>query len=326
MRVFVAGAGGAIGGWLIPKVVAAGHEVTATTRDPVKVRELRKLGARPVVMDGLDADSVMRAVTAARPEVVVHQMTALAANSNLRRFDRWFAVTNELRTRGTDLLLAAALEAGVTRMVAQSYTGWTNPRTGGRVKSESDGLDPDPAPMQRASVAAIRHVERVVPAAPLEGIVLRYGNFYGPGASEDFVDLIRKRRLPIIGDGEGVWSWTHLDDAAGATVAALDNGRPGVYNVTDDEPATVSEWLPYLADVAGAKPPMRVPTWLGRLLAGTVTVQWMTQARGSSNEKAKHELDWTPAWPTWREGFRAWLNERGQDPHAALAQARTRGR
>ncbi|MDR0341600.1 MAG: NAD(P)-dependent oxidoreductase [Nocardiopsaceae bacterium] len=322
MRVLVAGASGAIGRRLIPKIVAAGHEVAATTRDPAKSGELHKLGAQPVVMNGLDADAVAKAVTGAQPEVIVHQMTALAARADLRRFDRWFAVTNELRTKGTDFLLAAAREAGVSRVVAQSYTGWTNPRTGGAVKTERDGLDPDPAPMQRASLAAIRYLEQTVCAGPVTGIVLRYGNFYGPGASEAFVDLIRNRRLPVVGDGGGVWSWTHLDDAATATVAALDHGSPGVYNVTDDEPATVAEWLPYLADVAGAKPPMRVPTWLGRLLAGTVTVQWMTQARGSSNEKAKRELGWHPAWPSWREGFRSWLTEAGQQPRPGPAQAR----
>jgi nucleoside-diphosphate-sugar epimerase len=231
-------------------------------------------------------------------------MTALAGKANLRRFDRWFATTNELRTKGTDILLAAARSAGVQRFVAQSYTGWTNPTAGGPVKSEDAGFDPDPPKMQRQSLAAIRHVEETVPAAARLGIVLRYGNFYGPGESDSLVEPIRKRRLPVIADGAGVWSWIHLDDAAGATVAALERGEPGVYNVTDDEPAPVSEWLPYLAEAVGAKQPMRVPVWLARIMAGSVPVRWMTEGRGSSNEKAKRELGWQPGWPTWREGFK----------------------
>jgi nucleoside-diphosphate-sugar epimerase len=313
MRVFVAGAAGAIGRRLIPQLVAAGHEVTATTRSSAKIEALRRLGARAVAVDGFDAAAVTRAVVDAAPDVIVHQMTALAGKPDLRRFDRWFATTNELRTRGTDILLAAAREAGVGRLVAQSYTGWTNPRVGGPVKSESDGLDPDPQPMQRESLAAIRYVEQTVPAAELEGLVLRYGNLYGPGASEPLVELIRKRRLPVIGDGAGVWSWIHLDDAAAATLAALERGARGVYNITDDEPAPVAQWLPYLAEAVGAKPPMRVPAWLARPMAGAVTVQWMTEARGASNDKAKRELDWRPAWPSWRVGFREALDETARE-------------
>jgi nucleoside-diphosphate-sugar epimerase len=304
MHVFVAGATGALGRRLIPQLIAAGHEVTATTRTPEKAGELRALGAEPVVVDGLDAAGMTKAVADAEPDAVVHQMTALAGKANLRRFDRWFATTNELRTKGTDILLAAARSAGVQRFVAQSYTGWTNPTTGGPVKSEDAGFDPDPPKMQRQSLAAIRHVEETVPAAARLGIVLRYGNFYGPGESDSLVEPIRKRRLPVIADGAGVWSWIHLDDAAGATVAALERGEPGVYNVTDDEPAPVSEWLPYLAEAVGAKQPMRVPVWLARIMAGSVPVRWMTEGRGSSNEKAKRELGWQPGWPTWREGFK----------------------
>jgi len=319
MRVFVAGATGAIGQRLIPRLVTAGHEVTATTRTPAKVERLRALGAAPVVVDGLDAAAVTRAVADAQPDAIVHQMTGLAGTPDLRRFDRWFATTNELRTRGTEILLAAAREAGVLRFVAQSYTGWTNPTTGGPVKTERDGLAPDPPKMQRQALAAIRYLEETVPAAPLSGIVLRYGNFYGPGASDSLVELIRKRRFPVIGDGEGVWSWIHLDDAAAATVAALERGEPGVYNITDDEPARVSEWLPYLAEAVGAKPPMRVPTWLPRLMAGSVAVRWMTEGRGSSNEKAKRELDWQPTWASWREGFRKGLTEGAREPCAATA-------
>jgi nucleoside-diphosphate-sugar epimerase len=304
MHVFVAGSTGAIGRRLIPQLTAAGHDVTATTRSASKADALRALGARPVVVDGLDGAGLTKAVAEAAPDAIVHQMTSLGGKPDLRRFDRWFAKTNELRVRGTDILLAAAREAGVRRFVAQSYIGWNAPRAGGPVTSEDDALDADPAPNQRESLAAIRHVETVVTAAPLEGIVLRYGNFYGPGASESLVELVRKRRMPIVGDGAGIWSWIHLDDAASATVAALERGAPGVYNITDDEPAPVSEWLPYLAEQVGAKPPMRVPVWLGRVMAGEVPVRWMTEGRGASNKKATRELGWAPGWRSWREGFR----------------------
>ena len=304
MKVFVAGAAGAIGRQILPQLAAQGHQVTATTRSPGKAAILRELGAEPVVVDGLDAVAVGEAVARAEPEVVIHQMTSLAGSFNLRNFDKMFAVTNQLRTEGTDHLLAAAVAAGVRRFVAQSYTGWSNMRSGGPVKTEDDPLDPSPPAMQRESLAAIRHVERVVPAAsPLQGIVLRYGSFYGPGASDDFVDLIRKRRVPVIGDGAGIWSFLHIRDAAAATIAALEHGAPGVYNVVDDEPASVAEWLPYVARAVGAKAPRRVPVWLGRLAAGEVGVSMMTQIRGSSNAKAKRELGWSPAWPSWREGF-----------------------
>jgi nucleoside-diphosphate-sugar epimerase len=304
MKIFVAGAAGAIGRQILPQLAARGHQVTATTRSPGKAAILREMGAEPVVIDGLDAVAVGEAVARAEPEVVIHQMTSLAGSFNLRSFDKMFAVTNQLRTEGTDHLLAAAVAAGVRRFVAQSYTGWTNTRSGGPVKTEEDPLDPSPPAMQRESIAAIRHVERVVPAAsPVQGIVLRYGSFYGPGASDYFVDLIRKRRVPVIGDGAGVWSFLHIRDAAAATIAALEHGTPGVYNVVDDEPASVAEWLPYVARAVGAKAPRRVPVWLGRLAAGEVGVSMMTQIRGSSNAKAKRELGWRPAWPSWREGF-----------------------
>jgi nucleoside-diphosphate-sugar epimerase len=322
MRVFVAGATGAIGRRLIPQLVAAGHEVTATTRTPAKSDELRALGARPVVADGLDGVATIKAVADAHPDAIIHQMTALAGKPDLRRFDRWFATTNELRTKGTDILLAAARDAGVRRFIAQSYTGWNNPRVGGPVKSESDGLDPNPLKWQRESLAAIRYVERTVPDTAPEGIVLRYGNLYGPGASDSLVELIRKRRFPVVGDGAGVWSWIHLDDAAAAAVAALERGAPGIYNIADDDPAPTSQWLPYLADAVGAKPPMRVPKWLARTMAGSVAVQWMTEGRGASNQKAKRELGWEPRWPSWRQGFREGLTDTASDPLpvAPLAQ------
>jgi nucleoside-diphosphate-sugar epimerase len=312
MKIFVAGAAGAIGRQLVPLLAAQGHEVTATTRSPGKAAMLRELGAEPVVVDGLDAMAVGEAVARAEPEVVIHQMTALSGALDFRRFDKMFAVTNQLRTQGTDHLLAAAAATGVRRFVAQSYTGWPNIRDGGPVKSEDDPLDPSPPAMQRESLAAIRHLERVVPAAaPMQGIVLRYGSFYGPGASDDFVGLIRKRRLPIIGDGAGMWSFLHIRDAAAATIAAMELGPPGVYNVVDDEPASVAEWLPYVAQAVGARAPLRIPAWLGRLAAGEVAISMMTQIRGSSNAKAKRELGWRPGWPSWREGFSRELADSG---------------
>jgi nucleoside-diphosphate-sugar epimerase len=303
MRVFVAGGAGALGRRLVPQLVARGHEVTATTRSASKAGALRALGARPVVVDGLDGVAVGRAVAEAQPDAIVHQMTALAATADLRRFDRWFATTNELRTAGTRHLLAAARASGVEKVVAQSYIGWNNSRTGGPVKTEDDPLDPEPAKAQRESMAAIRYLENAVVEAQLTGIVLRYGNFYGPGASESMVELVRARRMPIVGTGTGVWSFIHLDDAAAATVAAVERGRAGVYNIVDDDPATVAEWLPHLAEAVGAKPPMRLPVWLARAAAGEVVVRWMTEGRGASNEKAKRELDWRPAWTSWRDGF-----------------------
>jgi nucleoside-diphosphate-sugar epimerase len=312
MRVFVAGAAGVIGQQLLPRLAAEGHHVPATTRRTAKVGQLRALGAEPVLLDGLDAVAVGEAVAQAEPEIVIHQMTSLAGSFSMRRFDRTFAGTNQLRTRGTDHLLAAAVAAGVRRFIAQSYTGFTNLREGGPVKTEDDPLDRRPAAAQRETLTAIRYLERVVPAAaPMKGIVLRYGLLYGPGASDPLVALARKRMLPVIGEGSGVWSFLHVSDAAAATVAALRHGEPGVYNVVDDEPATVGEWLPFLAQAVGARPPYRVPTWLGRLAAGEVGVSMMTQIRGSSNAKAKRDLCWQPVWPSWRQGFRHGLAAAG---------------
>jgi len=307
MRVFVTGATGAVGQHLVPGLVAAGHEVTATTRTPGKAAQLRAAGAAPVILDGLDRAAVLAAVRAAAPEVIVHQMTALADMRSLRNTDRVFAVTNELRTRGTDNLLAAAAEAGTRRVVAQSYTGWTNERSGGLVKTEDDPFDSRLVPSAVRTLAAIKHVEQTVPLQVPEGIVLRYGSFYGPGASQILLDLLHKRMLPVIGGGTGIWSFIEITDAAAAAIAAVDRGAPGVYNVVDSDPAPVKDWLPYLARVAGAKPPLRVPAWLGRLLAGEFVVTQMTTARGSSNEKARKNLGWEPRYASWREGFRDWV-------------------
>ncbi len=308
MRVFVTGATGVMGRFLVPGLVAAGHQVTATTRTPGKAAGLRTAGAEPAVLDGLDRAAVLTAVRDAAPDVIVHQMTALAGMRNLYHMDKVFAATNELRTRGTDYLLAAAAEAGTRRFIAQSYAGWPGERSGGPVKTEQDPYDPSPVPSAVRTLAAIRHVDQVVPAQAAQGLVLRYGGFYGPGTSDMLVDMVRKRQLPVIGDGAGVWSFTEITDAAAGTVAAVERGAPGVYNVVDSDPAPVAEWLPYLAGLAGAKAPRRVPAWLGRLLAGEFVTATMTSIRGASNEKARKELGWEPKYASWREGFRDWVS------------------
>jgi nucleoside-diphosphate-sugar epimerase len=304
MRVFVAGATGALGSQLVPRLVAAGHEVTGTTTTPGKQDAIRMHGARPVVVDVLDAEAVGRAVAEAQPEVIVHQATALSS-LDLRHFERAFALTNRLRTEGTDNLLAAGRAVGVERFVAQSYAGWPYARTGGPVKTEEDPLDPTPVAAMRTTLDAIRHLEEAVTAA--DGVVLRYGGFYGPGTSltpggRDF-EAVRRRKFPIVGDGGGVWSFVHIEDAAEATVAAVERGARGIYNIVDDEPARVADFLPVAARAAGGKPPRRVPRWLGRLLAGEAATFMMTEVRGASNAKAKRELGWTPAYPSWRDGF-----------------------
>jgi nucleoside-diphosphate-sugar epimerase len=306
MRVFVAGASGVIGRRLLPRLVERGHEVVATTRSPEKREPLSARGVSAVLMDGLDAASVGEAVARAEPDVIVHQMTALAGFRDLRRFDAGFTLTNELRTAGTDHLLTAARAVGVRRFVAQSFTGWPNERTGGPVKTEEDPLDPSPPRHQRRSLAAIRHLERAVLDAPLEGMALRYGNLYGPGTSvaNEYAELARARKLPLVDGGGGVWPFLHVDDAADATALAVERGEPGLYNIVDDEPARVAVWLPYLAECLGAPPPRRVPAWLARPAIGEVGVSLMTQVRGSSNAKAKSGLGWAPTWTSWREGFR----------------------
>jgi nucleoside-diphosphate-sugar epimerase len=305
MRVFVAGGTGVIGRRLVPQLVAAGHQVTATTTGPAKLGMLERLGADAVVMDGLDAVSVGTAVAAARPDAIVHQMTAIGGVPDLKHMDRWFATTNRLRTEGTDHLLAAAEATGVSHFVAQSYASWNGIRTGGWVKTEEDPLDSLARTPAHAVMQAIRHVEDVVARAG--GAVLRYGALYGPGATDDQVELVRKRQFPLVGGGTGYCSWVHLDDAASATTLAVEHKARGVFNIVDDDPAPASEWLPYLAACAGARPPMRVPKWLARLLAGDVAVTMMTQGRGFSNAKAKRELGWELRYPSWRQGFKAGL-------------------
>jgi len=312
MRVFVAGAGGAVGPPLVSQLVQRGHQVVATTRKGEKLGALRALGADAVVMDGLDAGSVGEAVARAEPDVIVHQMTALAGASDLKHFDRTFAVTNELRTRGSEHLLAAADAVGVRRFVTQGYTGWPYARTGGPVKGEDEHFDRDPpASAMRRTLDALIRQEELLCSVPLDGVVLRYGSFYGPGASDELVEMVRQRKLPLVGDGAGVWSWIHVDDAAAATVAAVEGSATGVFNVCDDEPAPVSAWLPYLAEALGAKPPRKVPVWVARLAAGETVVAMMTQIRGAANEKAKRELGWRPQWASWRQGFRTGLQDTG---------------
>jgi nucleoside-diphosphate-sugar epimerase len=310
MRVFVAGATGAIGKQLVPRLVAAGHEVHGMTRSESKRAMLDELGAVPVVADALDPDQVAEAVGRARPDVIVHQLTSIPARLDVRHFDRDFALTSRLRTEGTDYLLSAAQAAGVRRFVAQSNGAFPYARTGGPVKSEEDPLDPAPAREVRETFAAIRHLEEAVLGADwTEGIVLRYGALYGPGTSmapgaEQF-ELVRRRKFPLVGDGGGVFSFIHVADAAEATLAAVEHGRRGIYNVVDDDPAPVAEWLPALAQELGAKKPMRVPPPVGRLFAGEWGLVMMTELRGASNSKAKRELGWRPAHPSWRQGFTA---------------------
>jgi nucleoside-diphosphate-sugar epimerase len=306
MKVLVAGATGALGRQLVPKLAARDHEVFGMTRSESKRDVVRRMGATPVVADALDPDPVSNAVAKSDPEVIVHQLTALSSSISMRHFDRDFELTNRLRIEGTDHLLAAGRAIGVKRFVAQSFAGWPFARSGGPVKSEEDPLDPAPPDGMRRTLEAIRHVEEAVTGAEwTTGIVLRYGGFYGPGTSiapeGEHLELIRKRRFPVVGDGGGVWSFIHIEDAADATVAAVEHGPRGIYNVVDDEPAPVAEWLPAIARSVGAKPPRRVPRWLGRLLAGEVATVMMTEVRGASNTKAKRELDWRPAHPTWRE-------------------------
>jgi nucleoside-diphosphate-sugar epimerase len=309
MQIFVAGGTGAIGRRLVPLLAGAGHDVIATTRSPAKVEALRASGAEPVVLDGLDATAVTEAVTYAKPDVVMHQLTALSGPPNMRRFDDYFADTIRLRTEGTDNLLRAARAAQARRFIAQSYAGWPSERTGAAVKTEDDPLDPNPTAASHRTVAAQRHLEAVVTGATdIEGVVLRYGGFYGPGTAlgegGDLVAMVRRRMLPIVGGGTGIWSFIHVDDAAAATALAIDHGAPGVYNIVDDEPAAVSEWLPYLAELTGARPPLRLPTWLARPMLGAHGVSMMTRVRGASNAKARRELGWTPQYRSWRQGFR----------------------
>jgi nucleoside-diphosphate-sugar epimerase len=302
MRVFVAGASGALGSRLVPQLIVAGHEVIGTHNSPASAQLLEVLGAEPVRLDLLDARAVQTAVLNSRPDAIVHQATALADIKFGRSLDKTFTTTNRLRTEGTDALLAAARKAGVRKFVAQSFAPYIYARQGGPVKIETDPIDETPPPNTGETYAAIHHLEKATIA--FGGIALRYGGFYG-AANDGLIEPVRKRQFPIVGDGGGVFSWLHLDDGAAATVAALEHSGPAIYNIVDDEPAPVRDWLPVLADALGAKPPRHVPTWLARLVAGPAAVVMATQTRGSSNAKAKRELGWTPRHPSWRYGFPA---------------------
>jgi nucleoside-diphosphate-sugar epimerase len=307
MRVFVAGATGAVGSRLIPLLVSAGHSVLGLTRTPGKAEAIRRAGADVAVVDALDGVAIRQAVIKAKPDVIVHEMTALSGVSHLRRFDRIFTLTNRLRTEGLDHLLAAAKQAGTRRVVAQSFGGWPFARTGGPVKTENDPLDPEPPKQLRRTLDAIRYLEsKTTGAFDGEGVVLRYGAFYGPETGmldRSMIDQLRRRRVPLIGDANGWWSFLHIDDAAAATAIAIERGAAGIYNIVDDEPAPVREWLPALAALVGAKPPLRVPKWLARLIAGEHIVTMMTETRAASNAKAKRDLSWRPVHASWRQGF-----------------------
>jgi nucleoside-diphosphate-sugar epimerase len=315
MKVFVAGATGVLGRALVPRLVARDHEVIGMTSSASKQDQVRGLGARPVVADALDADAVAQAVASAEPEVIVHQLTALSGKlsvKDMRHPERsaLATMTNRLRTEATDHLLAAGRAVGARRFVAQSFGAFRWARTGGPVLSETDPIDPNPPAAMRPALVGILHVERAVPAIEWgEGVVLRYGGFYGPGTAVSMAPdaqiaaPIRKRLFPIIGDGGGVWSHIHIEDAATATAIAVEHGDPGIYNIADDEPAPVREWLPVLASALGAKSPRRIPRWLGRLAAGEMATLMMTEARGATNEKAKRELGWQLHYPSWRQGF-----------------------
>ena len=328
MKVFLAGGTGAVGKTLVPALRDRGYEVFALTRSEAKAAALRSAGAQPVVADALDRAAIVRAVAKAKAEIVIHQLTGLTGASNIRHFDRVFARTNRLRTEGTDILLDAARGANARRFIAQSYGNWVYGSDGSRLKTERDPLDPDPLPQQRESLAAIRHLEQAVTGDPaITGIALRFGSLYGPGTNMalrgEFSDVVRSRKLPIIGDGAGVWSFLHIVDAAAATVAAIEHGMTGVYNVCDDDPAPAAEWIPELARALGAKPPMHVPAWLGRIAAGDVITWMMTTMRGMSNAKAKRELAWAPVYASWRQGFRTGLGQAqdGSDREAKRAMA-----
>lgn len=324
MKIFVAGASGAIGRRLVPLLVAAGHEVVAMTHTPQRMRALEEMGARPVVADGLDRAAVMRAVLRAEPEILIHQMTGLAGATSLENLDDVLAPTNLLRTGGTDHLLEAAQAARARRVVAQSYGLWRYTGPADRLQTEADGFDSSPPATMRRTLAAIRHVESAVPGAEgVEGVVLRYGFFYGPGTGISLggglVELVRHRHWPIVGAGRGVWSFVHVDDAAAATLAAVGNGVGGVYNVADDEPAPLAVWLPALAEAVGAKAPRRVPEWVGRPAAGESGVYLSTRIQGLSNAKARRELRWRPRYTTWREGFRDGLDTTPVETASAAA-------
>jgi nucleoside-diphosphate-sugar epimerase len=307
MRVFVAGATGAIGSRLVALRVAAGHSVVGLTRSLAKADAIRRAGSEAAVAEALNRAAIVEAIAGVKPDVIVHEMTSLGAANDLRRFEQTFAVTNRLRTEGLDNLLAAAQQAGTPRIVVQSFCGWPFARTGAPVKSEDDPLDPEPPRELRRTLDAIRHLENAVTTSPaISGVVLRYGAFYGPETGlfdGPMIEQLRRRRVPLIGDANGWWSFLHVDDAATATAIAIERAGSGIYNIADDEPAPVREWLPALAAMLGARLPRHLPRWLARIVAGEHIVTLMTEARAGSNAKAKRELLWQPKYASWRQGF-----------------------
>ena len=312
MKIFIAGATGAVGRRLIPALIQLGHQVIGMSRSKDKMKMIRASGATPVIADAFDAKALNNALQETKPDVVMHQLTSVPGRLNLRNIGRDFALTNRLRTEGTDHLLAAAKAAGVHRFIAQSFAGWPYAREGGPVKTEEAPLDPNPPKELRGMLAAIEHSEKVVlESAHLDGVVLRYGAFYGPGTSiaadGAMLEEVRRRRVPIVGRGAGIWSFVHVDDVAAATLLAAERGRPGIYNIVDDDPAPVSDWLPALAKAVGAPPPLRIPAFIARLAIGAHGISLMNEIRGASNAKAKRELSWKPFYPTWRSGFREGL-------------------
>jgi nucleoside-diphosphate-sugar epimerase len=312
MKIFIAGATGAVGRRLIPALIQLGHQVIGMSRSKDKMKMIRASGATPVIADAFDAKALNNALQETKPDVVMHQLTSIPGRLNLRNIGRDFALTNRLRTEGTDHLLAAAKAAGVHRFIAQSFAGWPYAREGGPVKTEEAPLDPNPPKELRGMLAAIEHSEKVVlESAHLDGVVLRYGAFYGPGTSiaadGAMLEEVRRRRVPIVGRGAGIWSFVHVDDVAAATLLAAEHGRPGIYNIVDDDPAPVSDWLPALAKAVGAPPPLRIPAFIARLAIGAHGISLMNEIRGASNAKAKRELSWKPFYPTWRSGFREGL-------------------
>jgi nucleoside-diphosphate-sugar epimerase len=324
MKVFVAGATGAIGRQLVPMLTEQGHEVTAMTRTHAKEDLIRQMGARPAVADALDPEAIAQAVAEAEPQVVIHELTAIDAAKVGRNIDKQFAQTNRLRTEGLDHLLAATRAVGARRLIAQSFAGWPFERTGAPVKTEEDPLQADPPKGITETLGAIRYLEDTVTAAEgIEGVVLRYGGLYGPYTSiglnpdGEQIEMVRKRRLPIVGDGAGIWSLVHIRDAAAATAIAVERGEPGIYNIVDDDPAPVSAFVPELAKALSAEPPRHFPRWLGRLVAGEAATVMMTEVRGASNEKAKRELGWQPSYPSWRIGIREGLTPDGESVEAA---------
>ena len=330
MRVLLAGAGGVVGQALLPRLIARGHEVCGLVRSSSGVARVAALGAKPIQADALDPDAVRSAFAFARPDAVVHQLTALEPEADLRRFDRAFAATNALRIRGTDILVAAAREVGVRRFVAQSFCGWTWEQTGGSVKSEDDPLDPDPPTELRATLDAICHVERAMAeAVDLHGVALRYGAFYGPGTGLStggmVVEAVRRRRLPIVAGGGGIWSFVHVDDVAAATVCALEGKGTGIFNVVDDDPAAVRDWLPALARAIDARPPLRLPRLVARAILPRHLMLMMTQARGASNARFKVAFDWQPRWTTWRDGFCQALEATGEGRRDGAGRTRKDG-